>query len=200
MDIYLIRHGHSLGNGLGRMVGWSDHPLSARGQTQATAAATRLAPLGPMPVLCSDLRRARATAEVIAAAWDGAVEPDARWREICCGELEDCPWDDFNAVPGLQAAFDADPLGACLPGGESAAQMAARAVAAFTEALARSESTLAIVAHDGPIRAVLAHVLQLPPARFWSLATEHGGITRLIHQDGWTRVQSVNGTDHLPTP
>ncbi|OPZ85470.1 MAG: putative phosphoserine phosphatase 2 [bacterium ADurb.Bin429] len=197
MNIYLIRHGHSVGNGLGRMVGWSDHPLSERGQAQAEAAAARLAPLGPMPVACSDLRRARMTAEVIAAAWAGAVEPDVRWREVSCGTMEDCPWEDFQAVPGLQAAFDADPLGACLPGGESVRQMMARVVAAFTELCARPEPALAVVAHDGPIRAVLAHCLLLPPERYWTLATDHGGITRLVYANGWMRVAGVNDVSHL---
>lgn len=198
MDIYLIRHGHSLGNGLGRMVGWSDHPLSDRGRAQAAAVAARLGGLGPMPVLCSDLLRARVTAEIIAAQWAIAVEPDARWRETCCGELEDCPWSVFDERPELKAAYDADPLGARLPGGESMAEMAARAVAAFGQALTRPEPALAIVAHDGPIRAVLAHCLLLPAERFWTLTTSHGGLTQLTSRDGWISIRAVNDGGHLP--
>lgn len=197
MDIYFIRHGHSLGNGLGRMVGWSDHPLSARGQAEARAVAERLAARGPMPVLCSDLQRARATADIIAAQWGVTATPDARWREISCGEMEDCPWSIFNEQPALKAAFDADPLGARLPGGESAAEMAARAVAAFQEALTRPEPALAIVTHDGPIRAVLAHCLRLPPERFWTIATTHGGLTHLATTDDWISIRAVNETGHL---
>jgi broad specificity phosphatase PhoE len=198
MDIYLIRHGHSLGNGLGRMVGWSDHPLSEQGRAQAAAAAARLNGLGPMPVLCSDLWRAKTTAEIIAAQWDITVEPDPRWREICCGEMEDYPWSVFDEQPALRDAFDADPLGARLPGGESAAEMAARVVVAFQQALERPEPALAIVAHDGPIRAVLAHCLLLPPARYWTLTTTQGGLTHLTQRDGWISVRTVNDCGHLP--
>jgi broad specificity phosphatase PhoE len=58
MEIYLVRHGHSTGNGGNQIMGWTDHPLTEVGQAQARAVAARLAPLGPMPVICSDLQRA----------------------------------------------------------------------------------------------------------------------------------------------
>jgi broad specificity phosphatase PhoE len=182
------------------MIGWSDHPLSDLGRAQAAAVAARLAPLGPLPVLCSDLQRAVATAEAIAAAWGGTVEPDARWREVHCGALEDCPWSAWEEHPGLAAAFDADPLGAEMPGGESLATMQARVMAAFADLLARPEPAVVVVTHDGPIRALLAHCLQVPPARFWALVTDHAGLTHLSARDGWIAVRTVNDRGHLGDP
>ena len=46
----------------GTLMGQSDHRLTALGEAQAAAAAARLAPFGPMPLHCSDLPRAVATA------------------------------------------------------------------------------------------------------------------------------------------
>ena len=63
MKLYLVRHGQSTGNVGGTLMGQSDHPLTALGEAQARAVAARLAPFGPMPVHCSDLPRAVATAE-----------------------------------------------------------------------------------------------------------------------------------------
>jgi broad specificity phosphatase PhoE len=196
MDIYLIRHGQSTGNGRNCFMGWSDHPLTDLGRAQAEAAAGRLAALGPMPVLCSDLQRARQTAEIVAARWDVEVLADCRWREICCGDFEDRPWDAFSCDPELQARFESDPYHTVMPGGESAAMMAARALAAFDEVLAQENERVVIVTHDGPIRAVLAHCLGIPDDRFWRYYTDHGGYTHLTCLDGWLAVRTMNDISH----
>ncbi|MHB9130610.1 MAG: histidine phosphatase family protein [Armatimonadota bacterium] len=198
MDIYLIRHGQSTGNGRQCFMGWSDHPLTDIGRAQAAAVARRLAPLGPMPVYCSDLQRACDTAGAIAQQWGRQPLPDPRWREVHCGCYEDKPWSDFQQAPELTAQFDADPLGTCMPDGESVAQMCARVITAFTELLTLAEPRIAVVTHDGPLRAVLSHYLQIPPERFWTLKTEHGGLTRLEVSEEWVSVSSVNETSHLP--
>jgi probable phosphoglycerate mutase len=198
MDIYLIRHGLSTGNGRQCFMGWSDHPLTDAGRAQAVAAARRLAPLGPMPVLCSDLLRARQTAEIIAGGWQGEVLPDRRWRETDCGDFEDRPWDDFSNDAELQAQFDADAYNAVMPGGESAAMMAARVTAAFAEVLERADERLVIVSHAGPICAILAHCLAIPPTHIWRLYTDHGSLTHLACQEDWISIRTVNDTSHLP--
>lgn len=197
MDLYFIRHSESTGNGQGRFLGWSDHPLTARGRAQAEAAGARLAALGPMPVLCSDLPRADETARIVAARWGVPVEPDARWREIGSGSLEGLPWDALAADAALAAAYEADPFHTAAPGGESAAVMAERAVAAFTGALARPEPRLVVVTHDGPLRAVFAHVLGIPSTHFWRLTTRHGGLTHIAMTDGWLTVVTMNEVGHL---
>jgi broad specificity phosphatase PhoE len=67
--LYLVRHGRAA-------AGWDadpDPPVDAVGRAQAEAMAERLAPLGPLAVVTSPLRRCRMTAEPLAAAW--GVEP-----------------------------------------------------------------------------------------------------------------------------
>lgn len=67
--LYLVRHGRAA-------AGWDDDPdppLDPLGRRQAESVAVELAPLGPLPVLVSPLRRCRETARPLAAAW--AVEP-----------------------------------------------------------------------------------------------------------------------------
>jgi len=197
MDIFLIRHGQSTGNGRRCFMGWSDHPLTELGRAQARAVAERLAARGPLPVVCSDLLRTRETAELIAARWHGEIQPDARWREVHCGQFEDRPWDEFSALPELSAQFDADPLGAVMPGGESVAMMIARVTEAFIALLACSDAGIIIVTHDGPIRAVLAHCLHIPPERFWTLTTDHCGLTHLSVNEQWISIRTINDTSHL---
>ena len=227
MKLYLVRHGQSTGNVGGTLMGQSDHPLTGLGEEQARAAAARLAPFGPMPVHCSDLPRAVATARRIAAAWDGPVVPDPRLREIDLGDYEGRSWEEFEADEELTAAFADDPYGTMLPGGESLEHVEVRVMAAVrnvlaahgvgpdgglsTDAVASADASavatgfhatgpsasVCVVAHDGPIRAILNHYLGVPPEKWWTLSTTHGGVSLLEFSDGWVNVRYVNATSHL---
>ena len=71
--LWLVRHGRAA-------AGWGDDPdpgLDAEGRAQAEAVADRLAPLGPLPMVTSPLRRTRDTAAPLAGRWgvDALVEP-----------------------------------------------------------------------------------------------------------------------------
>jgi broad specificity phosphatase PhoE len=243
MRLYLVRHGQSTGNVGGTLIGQSDHPLTDLGEAQARAAAERLAPCGPMPLHCSDLPRAVATAGHILRAWEAppapgdplsaalqvpaTLLPDPRLREIDLGDYEGRSWEEFEADVELTAAFAADPYDTALPGGESLADLEARVMAAVkdilaahgvspdgglsTDAVATSDaSALAsgfhvrepgenacIVAHDGPIRAILNHYLGVPPEKWWTLSTTHGGVSLLEFAGDWVNVRYVNATSHL---
>lgn len=159
MKLYLVRHGASTGNTPGNLLGHSAHPLTEAGIAQARAVAAVLAPLGPMPVYCSDLLRAHQTAEQIAAAWTPAVAeaselarealliyPDTRLREINMGIYEGRSWDDYLADEELTAAMIADPVHTAIPGGESLAQMRERVLRAVDEIVNRHADKAAIAA------------------------------------------------------
>jgi broad specificity phosphatase PhoE len=67
--IYLVRHGRAAS-------GWGvekDPGLDEVGHAQAKAAAQRLSPLGPLPIIASPLKRARETAAPLAEIWQ--IEP-----------------------------------------------------------------------------------------------------------------------------
>ena len=76
--ITMVRHGQAA-------AGWADDldpGLSGVGRNQAEAAADALAPIGPLPIIASPLRRCRETAAALAPRW--GVEPvvDAAVGEI----------------------------------------------------------------------------------------------------------------------
>lgn len=242
MKLYLVRHGQSTGNVAGTLLGQGDHPLTELGERQARAVAARLAPLDPMPLHCSDLARAVATAEHIARAWakpaasgdlldaasrPPALLPDPRLREIDLGDYEGRPWEEFEADEQLTAAFARDPYRTALPGGESLEHIETRVMAAVrdllaanglrddggltTESVATADASSSatglqsaepgdaacIVSHDGPIRAILNHYLGVPPEKWWTLSTTHGGLSLLEFSGGWVNVRFVNATSHL---
>jgi broad specificity phosphatase PhoE len=76
--LHLVRHGKAA-------AGWDADPdpgLDDTGRAQAEATAGRLAPLGPMPIVCSPLLRTRETAAPLEAAWGSTATIDPRVAEI----------------------------------------------------------------------------------------------------------------------
>ena len=155
-SLLVVRHGQSTWNAEGRWQGWSDPPLSALGRAQADDAAGDLAGVGITGVACSDLVRARVTAEVLAAALElppPTVDPDLReydvgdWEGLTRAEIE-VGW------PEQLAAWREGGLLAT-PGGETRANFVSRIVGALVAVTAREElmDTALVVTHGGVIRA-----------------------------------------------
>lgn len=84
--LLLLRHAESEWNAQGRWQGQADTPLTERGRRHATQAGPLLA--GFETLVCSDLRRARQSAEIIAdGAGIGVIDIEPRLRERNAG-----PW------------------------------------------------------------------------------------------------------------
>jgi len=76
--IYLVRHGRAVS-------GWGlekDPGLDDLGRSQAQAAAQKLAPLGPLPIISSPRARARQTAIPLVKLWDMEPALEKRVGEI----------------------------------------------------------------------------------------------------------------------
>jgi broad specificity phosphatase PhoE len=75
--LYLVRHGRAA-------AGWEedDPGLDDVGRAQADAVAERLAPLGPLAVVTSPLRRTHETAMPLAARWRTVARVDPAVREL----------------------------------------------------------------------------------------------------------------------
>lgn len=61
----------------------------------------------------------------------------------------------------------------------------------------RDGGSACLVAHDGPIRAILNHYLGVPPQRWWTLSTTHGGVSLVEFAGGCVTIRFVNATAHL---
>ena len=87
------------------------------------------------------------------------------------------------------------------PGGESAADVVARAVPVIEEISSRDYDTVAVVTHGGVIRSLMAHYLGMDLARVPLLAghLENCGITELWvrKSDGRVSLNRFNDAAHL---
>ena len=153
MIVWAIRHGEIKARG--RCIGWTDLELSAPQQTRR-ALSQLSAPLSELKhIYCSDLERARHTAEILAELCQGAPEvvPDARLRELHFGAWEGLTWAQIERLD--EAAywrFMNAWRTTRAPGGESYEGLCER-VAAWHSELYES-ATLVVVAHHSSLRAL----------------------------------------------
>lgn len=165
---YLIRHGETEANQSGILQGHLDVPLSDTGRKQAELAARALSQVEFDEIYSSDLCRAMETARIILAGQENkraaVVNPEEGLREINCGVLQGKTLAEAEKIwPEVYKELKRDPLNAPRPGGESYLDFYRRAVAAFErirESVRRkglTEGAVAIVAHGGTIRSLLAY-------------------------------------------
>ncbi len=164
--LLLVRHGEVDANRELRYLGRSDPRLNPTGRLQAARLADTLAALRVDRVLTSPLRRARETAVLIADRAGRHVEIEPRLAEMSFGAWEGQTRAQVLAAGQQQASqllrWERDPRNAP-PGGESLASVRVRSLALVAE-LRRSArgSTVALVSHVGPIKAMLCVALGLP--------------------------------------
>jgi glucosyl-3-phosphoglycerate phosphatase len=160
--LILVRHGESTWNAEERLQGQLDPPLSELGREQSRALAGVLDGLPDERVICSDLGRARETAELLGLR---PARFDERWREIDVGEWAGRPAAEIDAQGTELTNWRGGPRKA--PDGESWADFSARVAGAFDE-LAAAGGSWMVVCHGGCIRVAAAHVTGADPLRFGS--------------------------------
>lgn len=160
--------------------GRSDLPLAE----EAAASAERLRALLPAaaPVFSSPLARCRQLAEAL----HPAPIFDERLAEADFGRWEMQPWDaiDRSALD----AWAADPLHYAGHGGESVAQLQARAVECARDIGARHGEAVLVV-HAGVMKVLAAAIAGVPASDWLALSFAYGSATliedgRLVWQNG----------------
>ena len=111
----------------------------------------------------------------------GRPQIEPRLQEIDFGNWEMRSYASIER--SLIDQWAADPLHFHAHGGESVAQMAARAVAALHDALAQAPGNLVIVAHGGPLRALAGHWRGLADTAWVPLQFDYASLTRLTATD-----------------
>lgn len=197
----LLRHGETPLSAERRFAGRGDIPLTETGKLQAKAAAQRLAARGGVQlIVTSPLRRARLTAEAVAAATGAPMQVDEGWIEADFGEWERLSYAEaMERWPDEMTAWMSD-TSVAPPGGESFAVAGRRVLAALDRLLERSEpGRVVVVSHVTPMKTVLRHALLAPPA---ALRRMHLDVACLCevdwYADGPVVVRSLNDTGHLP--
>jgi probable phosphoglycerate mutase len=181
--LILVRHGESVANAQGLLLGRTDAELTALGRAQAAAVPT-LFEHPVAEVRSSPLSRARDTAELLGLGLPVTV--DDRWVEVDYGEFECQPLGDIPAQVWQQWLTD---RGFTPEGGESLAEVDRRIESACAELFARdgegarrAHGDVVVVSHVTPIKAAVAWALGTTDL-YWRLHLRTASVTRI----GWNR-------------
>jgi probable phosphoglycerate mutase len=171
-DVVIVRHGETEWSASGQHTSYSDIALTERGREEAAALRARLTSWKFALVLTSPRRRACTTCELAGLARHAHVDEDlAEWDY---GEYEGRTTAQIRERDPGWTIFSGDP-----PGGETAAQVSARA----DRVLARADAA------DGPVALFShGHFLRVLGARWIALGARDG---RLLGLD--TATMSVLG-------
>ncbi|OAA30894.1 hypothetical protein AT15_09430 [Kosmotoga arenicorallina S304] len=204
MKVHLVRHGTSEWNLIGKWQGNADIPLSEQGMYQAELVAEELLNIAPNASLlfCSDLERARETAERIGEKFN--LSPIIR------EDLRECNFSLWNGltyeevIENYEREFilwSSDPY-AKIEGIESLSQLERRALRAFDEiceiSRLKNSREIVIVGHGLWFRVLLCSLLGMPLVNHKQLELENTSITTLEKHErrGWI-LSSLNYHHHL---
>lgn len=205
-EIVLIRHGETAWNAERRLQGHLDIGLNAHGLRQAAALATALQDEVFDAVYCSDLLRARQTAQALAAERSLPLQVDAGLRERCYGAFEGMLYADIaGRYPAAHAAWQARDVDARFPAGQWAAEtlheFSERALAAVMRlaslAQTAGQQRIVIVTHGGVLESVYRGLRGIGqgPARDFEIPNT--GINRLRRDGAQLRIERWADVSHL---
>jgi broad specificity phosphatase PhoE len=159
LTLYLVRHGetklnHDNDTSQDRIRGWSDVPLTDKGRKEAKVAAAKLKPHGIEVICCSDLSRAKETAEIIGKILGIKPTPSKKLRPWNLGDLTGTSTKD--ALPQI-AKYVREKPKQKVPDGESFENFSDRAFEGFAESVKKANGkTLCIVSHHRDERLLTA--------------------------------------------
>ena len=203
-DVYVVTHAeseHRLRHVVG---GWSDSDLTPSGREDAGRVGAELARRGVgagASLVASDLRRARSTAEIIAAMLELPLTLDPRLRELSFGEADGRPQEWLDA----RIRFPDPEVGRLdhlvCEGAETRRDLALRTTSFIEELRAGGPRTVVVVTHGFAMTFLVAAWIGLPveSAGFVDFASRPAGITHLRWGPPfWNRtVGSLDDDSHL---
>ncbi len=197
--VYLIRHGTTEWNRGEVFRGRADCPLNETGRAEAQAVAAYLQGVEREKIYTSPLSRAAETAEAIAATRGLPIIPDPAFIDLDFGEWQGLPLVEVREkYAELYRTWRDRPQEATFPGGESLAQVRARAWEGLHRVVRENEEkTALIVSHRVITKVLICAALGLDDSHFWQIKQDTTAINCLEFSRGRFVVSLINDTCHL---
>ena len=199
--LLLIRHGETDDNHRRVFQGQSGRGLNARGRDQALRLAARFERVGlrAAALYCSDLERARETADLLSGTLKLPPIADPALREVHVGAWQGLGYEEIAARHPEE--WDAWRRGIDFKrgGGETYAELGDRVAAAIDGIVAaHAGETVVIVSHGAAIKVFVGRVLGLDTAalRRYRVAS-NTGVTLVVREDVVDTLAIWNDASHL---
>jgi probable phosphoglycerate mutase len=168
LKIYLLRHGETAYSQRGAFCGSLDPDLTAEGKVMAQAFADAYRSLTWSDVFVSPMQRAIATAQPLCDALNLTMQFRDGLKEISYGAWEDQEQDYVNQHYAQDyLRWQTDPAWNPPTGGETAIQIAARALPVITEIQTQYKTgNVLLVSHKATIRILLCSLLGIDLGRY----------------------------------
>lgn len=199
--IYLVRHCQSMGNIEYRFQGRYDAEISPEGAKQLELLGLRFRNEPIDMIYTSPLKRARMTAEAIGKYHDISIIEEPGFLEMNVGDLENRSLKELAMeYPETAQAWDKCPDLCVFPGGETMAQVYARANAALDKVIADNPGkTVVVTTHGGVLRNIFARIAFGEPEGIrQSEVFGNTGVSLAEAENGVINWQYVNSLEHLP--
>ena len=173
--------------------------MNETGRKQAQKLQERFRKIAIDFLYCSDLKRAKETAEIAFPDWRTKIIVSPHIRELDFGEWEGRKYEEILAKDerAYRAWLD-NPALSTPPRGESLSSMKNRVKEFLQNILDRfKDETVAVVTHSGPIRVTLCDALGIPLNFFWRIAVNSAGVSIIDYSNGKPFVSLVNDTGHI---
>jgi alpha-ribazole phosphatase len=180
--IFLARHAKPLSQeNEKRFIGQTDPQLSSEGINQAEKLASEFLKYPITGIYSSDLLRASQTAAIIAGKSGLSVRAEKRFREINMGDWENLTFSEVRS----KYADEFEKRGRQIahyrrPGGESFADVQARALAAFKDIALNCRGDVVIVAHAGVNRVILCSLMSIPIEDIFTIKNEYASAYEIL--------------------
>lgn len=182
--VYICRHGESLANTEGRIIGCAETPLTEKGIRQAHIVGRKLRNENIDLIVSSPLSRALDTARIISQYTGARIMAIDGLKPQSFGVLEGCTRDEASQR-GLGKYLHRPHTNRYthyVPGGETIQEVQARVMRAYVNLTEKARAdNLAILAvlHNSVIRTIAGSVWQSDPDEWVSLAVPNCSVLRV---------------------
>ena len=200
MKFFVVRHGETDWNKLGRFQGHTDISLNDRGQSQARETAVASEDWGYTAIYSSPLVRTVQVADEIAKVTPMTVSQEPGLKELSLGDLEGVTGEEMrNDWPLLFAAWRTEPEKMSMPNGESLGELRDRTwqVILDIEQKHSSDESIVVISHNFAIRSIVNELLGMPLAYFHRMSLNLASVCTFDSDERGRRLTGYNSTSHL---
>ena len=196
---YIVRHGQTNWNILGKTQGHGNSDLTAKGIEQATELAESIVNYPIDYIYSSDLGRAVQTAQILGDKLNIKVKETEALREMGFGEWEGLLIDEIKAnYANVYATWRNEPHLAQIPGGETLHLIKDR-VDSFIQSLNEKYDNkhILLVTHSVTVRVMLLAFLNSGMENIYRIKQDNTALNIVEYRDYGPVVIKMNDTSHI---